>query len=284
VPPTPARRGYLPSVSCVECHTPARCRHCAGPLELRSSHAVAACRWCGRPAADFACRRCGGRLLRAAVVGARRTAEELGRAFPGTPVRTSGRDGVLDSVPDEAALVIATPGAEPMADGGYGAVLLVDTWALLTRADLRAGEEALRRWLAAATLARPAARGGRVVVVGDGALAPVQALLRWDPATFAARELTERRELGFPPATRMASLTGPPEAVADMMTLISLPEGSEVLGPVSAGEDEERALVRVASRAAGGVLAAALHAAAAVRSARKAEGAVRIQVDPRELW
>jgi primosomal protein N' (replication factor Y) len=52
----------------------------------------------------------------------------------------------------------------------------------------------------------------------------------------------------------------------------------------TAGEDEERALVRVASRAAGGVLAAALHAAAAVRSARKAEGAVRVQIDPRELW
>ena len=28
-----------------------------------------------------------------------------------------------------------------MAPGGYGAVLLLDTWALLTRADLRAGEE-----------------------------------------------------------------------------------------------------------------------------------------------
>src|SRR5262249_43267989 len=45
------RRGYLPSVSCVECHAPARCARCSGPLELRSSHAVAACRWCGRPAA-----------------------------------------------------------------------------------------------------------------------------------------------------------------------------------------------------------------------------------------
>ena len=42
-----------------------------------------------------------------------------------------------------------------MAEGGYGAVLLLDTWALLTRADLRAGEEALRRWLEAAALARP---------------------------------------------------------------------------------------------------------------------------------
>jgi len=277
------RRGYLPAVSCVECHAPARCGRCSGPLELRSSRAVAACRWCGRPAADFACHRCGGRRLRAAIVGAGRTAEELGRAFPGVPVRTSGRESVLATVTGEAALVVATPGAEPIADGGYGAVLLLDTWALLTRADLRAGEETLRRWLAAATLARPAGQGGRIVVVADGGLAVVQALLRWDPATFAARELAERRELGFPPAARMASLTGPAEAVADMLTLAALPEGAELLGPVPVGDDE-RALVRVASRTAGGALARALHAAAGVRSARKADGAVRIQIDPRELW
>jgi primosomal protein N' (replication factor Y) len=281
------RRGYLPSVSCVECHAPARCGRCAGPLELRSSHAVAACRWCGRPAADFACHRCGGRRLRAAVIGAGRTAEELGRAFPGSPVRTSGRDAVLSTVGPEPVLVVATPGAEPRAEGGYGAVLLLDTWALLTRADLRAGEEALRRWLTAATLARPGPDGGRVVVVADGGLVAVQALLRWDPVTFAARELGERRELGFPPAARMASLTGPADAVADLLTLAALPEGAEVLGPVPVASDgaaEERALVRVASRHEGAALAAALHAAAGVRSARKAEGAVRIQVDPRELW
>jgi primosomal protein N' (replication factor Y) len=240
------------------------------------------CRWCGRPAADPACPRCGGRRLRAAGVGARRTAEELGRAFHETPVRTSGRDGVLDRVAAEPALVVATPGAEPVAEGGYGAVLLLDTWALLTRADLRAAEEALRRWLNAATLARSATRGGRVVVVADGALAPVQALLRWDPATFAARELTERRGLGFPPAARIASLTGAPDAVADLLLLAQLPAGTEVLGPVPVGE-EERALVRVASRASGGALADALRAAAGVRSARKAEGPIRVQVDPRDL-
>jgi primosomal protein N' (replication factor Y) len=222
--------------------------------------------------------------LRAAVIGAGRTAEELGRAFPDTPVRTSGRDGILASVPAEPALIVATPGAEPVAEGGYGAVLLLDTWALLTRADLRAGEETLRRWFGAGTLARPADRGGRVVVVADGALSPVQALLRWDPATFAARELAERRELGFPPAARMASLTGRPDAVAELVSLADLPDGTELLGPVPVGDEQERALVRVASRADGGALAAALHAAAGVRSARKAEGAVRVQIDPRELW
>src|SRR5690606_18244628 len=200
-------------------------------------------------------------------------------------VRPSGRDGILSTVDDKPALVVATPGAEPVAAGGYGAVLLLDTWALLSRADLRAAEEALRRWLAAATLARPASQGGKVVVVADGGLATVQALVRWDPAGFAARELAERRELGFPPAARMASVTGPAAAVADLLALAALPDGAVTLGPVPvAGGDEERLLIRVAQRSAGAALASALHAAAGVRSARKAEGSVRIQVDPRELW
>ncbi|MFI7429118.1 primosome assembly protein PriA [Micromonospora sp. NPDC049836] len=277
------RRGYLPSVACADCRTPARCPHCAGPLALPAADGAPACRWCGRVAAAYTCPECGGRRLRAAVTGARRTAEELGRAFPGVPVRTSGREEVLATVPGGAGLVIATPGAEPVAGGGYGAVLLLDSWALLTRADLRAGEEALRRWLAAAALARPGPAGGRVVVVADGALAPVQALLRWDAPWFAARELAERRELGFPPAVRMASLTGPPAAVADLLAGVRLPDGAEVLGPVPAEEGRERMLVRV-PRARAGALAGALHTAAGQRSARKAADPVRLQVDPLTLF
>jgi primosomal protein N' (replication factor Y) (superfamily II helicase) len=281
------RRGYLPAVSCADCYAPARCPACAGPLALRSAGGQALCRWCGRVAAGYACPHCNGRRLRGAVVGARRTAEELGRAFPGTPVRTSGRDGVLPGVPAQPALVVATPGAEPAAEGGYGAVLLLDTWALLTRADLRAAEEALRRWLAAAALARPGPAGGRVVVVADGGLVPVQALLRWDPGWLAGRELAERRELRLPPTVRVASLTGTPDAVADLLAAAHLPDGAELLGPVpagaaSSGESQERVLVRV-PRSAGPALSAALHAAAGVRSARKAREPVRVQVDPLDL-
>jgi primosomal protein N' (replication factor Y) len=86
------RRGYVPSVACAQCGTPARCRHCSGPLALSSASGVPGCRWCGRAAADHACVTCGDRRMRASVIGARRTAEELGRAFAGTTVRTSGRD------------------------------------------------------------------------------------------------------------------------------------------------------------------------------------------------
>ncbi|MEU9828730.1 primosomal protein N' [Micromonospora chersina] len=277
------RRGYLPSVACADCRAPARCPHCAGPLGLPSAEGAPACRWCGRVAAAYACPECGGRRLRASVTGARRTAEELGRAFPGVPVRTSGREEVLATVPAGAGLVIATPGAEPVAEGGYGAVLLLDSWALLTRADLRAGEETLRRWLAAAALARPGPAGGRVVVVADGALVPVQALLRWDSAWFATRELAERRELGFPPAVRMASVTGVADAVADLLAGARLPDDAEVLGPVPADEGRERMLVRV-PRARAAALAGALHAAAGQRSARKAADPVRLQIDPLSLF
>jgi primosomal protein N' (replication factor Y) len=277
------RRGYLPSVACAECRTPARCPKCSGPLGLHGARDVPVCHWCGRGSADYSCPNCQDRRLRASVIGARRTAEEMGRAFAGFPVRTSGREDVLSRVPAEAALVVSTPGAEPVADGGFGAVLLLDTWALLSRADLRAAEETMRRWLNAAALARPAQDGGRVVVVADGSLAPVQALLRWDPGWFAARELAERRDLGFPPAARMASVTGQAAAVAELLSLARLPDGAEILGPVPATDEQERMLLRVArSRAAD--LAHALHEAAGVRSARKAALPVRIQVDPADLF
>jgi primosomal protein N' (replication factor Y) (superfamily II helicase) len=119
-------------------------------------------------------------------------------------------------------------------------------------------------------------------VVADGGLAPVQALIRFDPGWLADRELAERRELGFPPAVRMASLVGTPDGVADLLAAAHLPDGVVPLGPVPAGEGRERLLLRT-SRGGGGALAAALREAAGVRSARKAADPVRIQVDPLDL-
>jgi primosomal protein N' (replication factor Y) len=270
------RRGYLPSLACVRDRTPARCVACNGPLA--GDERATSCRWCGRLAGDWRCPVCEGRALRATIVGARRTAEELGRAFPGSTVRTSGRDEVLATVPGQPALVIATPGAEPVADGGYGAVLLLDGWTMLGRADLRAGEEALRRWFAAAALARPQAP---VVVVAERGLSAVQALTRWDPAGAASRELADRTEVGFPPATRMATVEGPADAVASFVGDLVLPAGGELLGPVPAKDGDERLLLRVA-RTHGRELAASLKAAQATRSARKGEP-VRVELDPQTL-
>jgi primosomal protein N' (replication factor Y) (superfamily II helicase) len=294
------RAGYLPWLSCDACREPAKCRHCAGPLGLPGRRAAespaepqraaaAHCRWCGRVEPAFRCGACGSQRLRASVVGSGRTAEELGRAFPGTPVRSSGGGApVLAGVPGGPELVVATPGAEPVAAAGYGAALLLDGWALLSRPDLRVAEETLRRWLGAAALVVPHVEGGRVVVVADTGLPIVQALVRWDPAGHAAAELAGRAEVGFPPAVRMAAVEGTAAALAEV--LAALPADVEVLGPVelepAAGDDpeapRERVLLRV-PRAQGRGLATALAAAQAVRTARKAPDPVRVRLDPVEI-
>jgi primosomal protein N' (replication factor Y) len=277
------RRGYQLSLLCQSCRKSARCSRCAGPLARPGAHAVPACRWCNIAAVDWTCPSCGSHQLRAAVVGAARTAEELGRAFPGVTVRISGGDHIIADVPTKAQLVVATPGAEPLAAGGYGAALLLDGWALLARPELRAGEEALRRWLNAAALVRNAAGGGRVVVVAAGEMRPVQALLRWRPDWHAARELDDRAALHLPPAGRIAAVTGAAGAVNELLELAELPAHAELLGPVEiAGrgdEREQRMLIRV-PRGDGAALAATLRQSAAARSARKSAGAVRIEIDP----
>jgi primosomal protein N' (replication factor Y) (superfamily II helicase) len=281
------RRGYVPALACGQCRAPARCRRCAGPLSLPGGHddgvaRPAACRWCGATEAAFRCGECGSRRLRAVVVGSKRTAEELGRAFAGFPVRTSGADEVLATVSSAPALVVATPGAEPVAEGGYGAALLLDSWALLGRADLRATEETLRRWMGAAALVRPAEAGGRVIVVAESSFAPVQALVRWDPGWHAAQELAARTELGFPPAVRMASADGSPNALAEFLDQLALPESGEILGPVPISETVERALIRT-PRVDGRALAAALATAQAARTAKKEPESIKVRLDPLEL-
>ncbi|GAA1237246.1 primosomal protein N' [Kitasatospora nipponensis] len=280
------RRGYVPRLACERCRTPARCAHCAGPLEAAGAGQVLACGWCAVAESDWHCVECGSFRLRAQVVGARRTAEELGKAFPQVPVRTSGRDAVLGTVSGEPALVISTPGAEPVAEGGYAAALLLDGWALLNRPDLRAGEETLRLWLAAAALVRPAGEGGLVVVVAEPTARPVQALVRWDPAGHAALELDERAELGFPPVSRMASVTGGPGAVADLLGLSRLPEGGQHGGPVTLpavrGQEQERMLLRVRP-AQGGALAAAVEAARIARVALRGAEPVKVRIDPLDI-
>ncbi|MFI6219696.1 primosomal protein N' [Nocardia salmonicida] len=290
------RRGYVPSLACAKCRTPARCRHCNGPLALpQSANGEAAsphCKWCGITEAAFRCQACGARALRATVIGAARTAEELGRAFAGVPIRTSGGGEVLDTVEPGAQVVVATVGAEPLVPGGYGVALLLDGWALLGRADLRASEDTLRRWMGAAALVRPR---GQVIVMAEPSLPTVQALVRWDPVHHAAAELEARAEVGFPPAVRLAAVDGTTASIAELLDATNLPDGTEVLGPVPlpptarkpfSGADSpaevERMLLRV-PRSGGAPLARALTAAQAVRSSHRSDAPLRVQIDPVDI-
>ena len=225
-----ARKGYAPVLACQRCRTPARCRACDGPLSLSSANAVPVCTWCGRQAHEWSCAECGFTRVRLSSVGAGRTAEELGRAFPQVPVISSSEHTVRARVGSAPALVVATPGAEPVAEGGYAAALLLDGNQMLARPWLRAEEQTLRRWFNAAALVRSTEHGGTVVVTADQDRA-VSALVRWDPAGHSERELHERHELGLPPAVRTAALTGPRGALAATLRDLQLPERVRVVGP-----------------------------------------------------
>lgn len=320
------RAGYLPVVACVRCRTAARCTTCNGPLALHGAHAVPQCTWCGALAGGWRCPECSATGLRSVRVGSDRTAEELGKAFPGATVRVSGARsaaGILSEVPDKPALVVSTPGAEPVAPSGYSVGVLLDAAVSTSHVGLYTDQEALHRWITAGALVRPSRLGGRLLLVGDAAPTPTNALVRWDPAGLAGRELDERAELRMPPAVRIASVTGDRHAVALFLSRVTLPDGGSVLGPVdlpepttapqpdrapTVGRSGRPSVARAVqpgsgtarSRAGGGLeaevrailrvpvargrdLARNLAAALAVASARREAGLITVVLDPKEM-
>jgi len=262
-----SRPGYAPVLVCADCRTPARCPHCGGPLRARRPGAIPECALCGRSAPAWKCANCESTRLRMASSGSERTADELGRAFPGTRVIVA--DGVhpVTQVDAKPALVIATRGAEPIAAGGYRAVVLLDGDRMLMADDLRIGESCLRWWSNAAALAAP---GAPVHLVGvTGAVA--RALATWTQSAYARNELAERAPLHMPPVVRVAAVHGSTQAVRTCLdTLradVPLLGDDAVLGPVST-EDGARAVVRfdyglgraVAESLRSAIIADALHA------------------------
>jgi primosomal protein N' (replication factor Y) len=234
-----ARPGYAPRLSCKECRRSARCLACEGPLAQKTSTSAPACSWCGALAASWRCNTCDGDVLRLVGSGAGRTAEDLGRAFPGVRIIIADGDRPVLAVGAEPAIVIATRGAEPVAAGGYRAVLLLDGESMIARESLRVAEDCLRWWSNAAALA---ARRAPVILVGvGGALAST--LATWRHPEYARSELADRRELRFPPAVRVATLTGELDAVTHAVTTIAILP-ADILGPIEIDGGTVRTIVR----------------------------------------
>lgn len=283
-----ARAGFIPGLFCHQCGQSARCRHCTGPLGYLDRISVqrheASCRWCGIKERNFACTHCGSRRLRAGARGVHRTADELGRAFPMTPVMSSSADHLLVTVTDQPAIVIATPGAEPVAPKGYAAALLLDGDAQLHREGLDVPEHVLGHWMRAATLVRSARDGGVVVVTAEYSDA-VSALVQMNPTAWATRQLAQRQQLGLPPAVRVAELLGPLHEVHKTIQHTPLPyqaDQSPWIGPVPYDQTAHRALLFFPEHVADRVVAA-LRTTRAQLSARGETTSVRLRIDPTDV-
>ena len=226
--------------------TPARCPHCGGPLHAARRGRGARVRLVrpARPPAGRA-RDCTSTRVRMASSGSERTADELGRAFPG--IRIIVADGE-HPVPH----VDATPGARRR-----------DT---RRRADRRRAATAPSSsstaigccWPTTCGSASRACAGGRTPPRSPRPGAPVhlvgvagpvaRALATWTQPAYARAELADRAPLRMPPTVRVAALEGDRRAVDAALSALrdavpALDDGRRVLGPVPTG-DERRACAR----------------------------------------
>lgn len=280
------RTGFVPAVLCQRCRTRQECPECHGPLSLPAHHAqshVLRCRWCGLHHRQHRCTECGHGVFRAGARGADRTAQEFGRAFPNVPVISSTGDHPVEEVGTRPALVVSTAGVEPVADSGYSAALLLDGDAQLNREGLDVPRQVLSRWFRAASLVRPhsetpAESGAVVVTASDQEL--TGALVRWDPAGYARRELYRRLDLGLPPASRMLTVTGEPREAEAFLGELALPEGLDWIGPAAVEQGRQRWMLFFPYAQAQQVLAEIRRARRTSSAAPTGDGrALRIAVD-----
>lgn len=265
------RVGGATGLLCADCGHVARCARCGGGVRP-DRQGQARCRLCHEPLAK--CPSCGADEFLPVGAGSRRSAEELQQAFASVPViRSDAESGVLDEVELERGIVVATPGAEPDLPGGYAGLLILDSAVLLALPELRAREEAVRRWLAAVAKTAP---GAPTLIVAAQDAAVVQALVRNDPGAFAEGERQQRQEAHMPPAYRCVRLRG---ASADLRDWLAQYRG-EVLGPLDSTTDSVALLLAPHQRSAG--MLAEVRRIQAQRS-RAGAPVVEARVDPADL-
>lgn len=262
-----ARTGYRPVLQCRKCSSVAMCA-CGGRISQDQGRSPQ-CQICGALHEQYQCPACGGSGYRTPTIGIERTVEEIGRAFPKVPIKHSTGARPINAVPDKSMIVVSTQGVEPIAASGYAAVIILDVYASLLRADLRAEEEARRRWFNTAALVRV---DGVIAIAGDGSHPTVQSLIRWSPASAAARELAQRNDLHFPPAWQLATVDTP---TADAELVDALQAMGEVLGPITT-DDGWRIVVRSQQP-----ISVPLRQLAVARAIKRAP--VRVQINPYTL-
>ena len=259
------RKGRARLLACTACGELARCEACGAVTE--EDDGSLRCRRCGavRP---LLCAACGSTRLKVLRVGVSRAREDIERLV-GRPVGevTAEAPGPL---PDASVLVGTEAVLHRVARAWVVAFLDLDQELLVPR--YRASEEAFALLARAARVVGGRADGGRLLLQTRlPSHEVVDAAVHADPSRLAVVESARRAALGFPPERAVATLSG--EAAAAFAPLVAEEGGVEVLGPTNG-----RWLVRAPDHP---TLCDAL--AAARRRRRRAEGRLRLAVDPLRL-
>ncbi len=249
------RRGHSHWTQCRACGWVPACPHCDISLTLHVAPNEWRCHYCDhREPGRTACVQCGAQLLRYSGAGTQRVERELAAAFPEARVLRLDADVARGSAerPREVIAKFAKGeadvllGTQMVAKGlDFPRVTLVgvlDADVALHLPDFRAAERTFQ------LLVQVAGRAGRGKTKGEVFVQTctpdhpaIEAAARHDDPAFVERETAERREAGYPPFTRLATLlfSGQDEArvealamrVEEVLTPLGEAAGVSVLGP-----------------------------------------------------
>ncbi|EEG76713.1 primosomal protein N' [Dethiobacter alkaliphilus] len=243
------RRGYATFVLCRECGHVMRCTGCNVALKFHMAEEMLRCHYCEHQEPyPLTCPKCSGRYIKHFGTGTQKVEEELRKHFPhvrvarldaDTTTRKGAHQKILNTFKNKEAHVLI--GTQMVAKGldfpdvTLVGVITADT--AINLPDFRAGERTFQLLTQVAGRAGRGSAGGNVVVqTYTPEHYAILAAKTHDYEAFYAEESVARRELGYPPFTRMVRLllSGEDEArVIDAASfMVSLFEGdADILGP-----------------------------------------------------
>jgi primosomal protein N' (replication factor Y) len=213
------RRGFANFLQCVACGDPVMCPNCSVTLTLHRRWRALRCHYCDHTVAPPPrCASCGEPALAAWGVGTEQLEERLRARLPGARIGRMDRDTTRRKGSQETLLRTWSAGGLDILIGtqmitkghdvpGVTLVGVVHADASLNVPDFRAAERTFQLLAQVAGRAGRGERAGRVLVQ---TLQPehysLQAAAAHDFRRFAVEELAARKELGYPPFTRLVLL------------------------------------------------------------------------------
>ena len=213
------RRGYAPVLACPSCGWVSTCKRCAANMVVHLADRRLRCHHCGCEShIPAACPGCGNQDIHPFGRGTQRLEETLAQRFPQARVLRVDRDSansptkwraLLDAVhANEVDILIGT---QMLAKGhDFPKLTLVGAIgadAALFAADFRAPERLFAQLMQVGGRSGRAELPGEVLIQTEYPDHPLyQALIEHDFERFAATQLAEREQAGFPPYTFQALL------------------------------------------------------------------------------
>ncbi|NUL81891.1 MAG: primosomal protein N' [Armatimonadetes bacterium] len=254
------RRGYGRALACQDCGHALKCDYCASTLVYHRSPEQMKCHICGRKSErPKQCPSCGGPNLKTHGAGSQKLLEKVSELLPNASVaRLDGDIGPVEYLETVRKFLMQKTdvlvGTQVISKGldaaNVGLVGVVSADSSLNMPDFRSSERTFQLLMQAAGRAGRRKGGSRAIFQ---ALAPdhpaVVCAAQHDYDAFYAQEIENRRELNYPPFSRLVRVVAqsPEEALASRAcrsAAKNLSENLDVLGPAPAPIERADGLYR----------------------------------------